>query len=102
MEIPENVHEGVNKPGRRVDLLPPLSQLIFFWCAFGVALINSRGWGCSKDYALCWSVELVSYCTGATPVFKAQCLPPNSGGFVSSWESCCCKDTGLLFGMYLG
>ena len=70
---------------------------IFFWYAFGVARINSKGWGCSKDYALCRSVELLSYCTGATPVLKAQCLPPNWGRFVSSWESCCCKDSLVKF-----
>ena len=65
MEIPENVQEGVNRPGRR-------ASYFFLVCiAFGVAWINSKGWGCSKDYALCWSVELLSYWTGATPVFKA-------------------------------
>ena len=30
MEIPENLHEGGNSPARRVGLLPPLGQLIFF------------------------------------------------------------------------
>ena len=87
-----NIRESEERgPGRLFDfmkewlLLPPLSQLIFFfseacarlsfmllhrhraiiWYAFGVSWLNSRGWGCSKDYALCESVDLLRFCTGA-------------------------------------
>ena len=37
------------------------------WGAFGVVWLNSRGWGCSKDYALCESADLRSFCTRAYP-----------------------------------
>ena len=37
------------------------------WGAFGVVWLNSRGWGCSKDYALCESADLLSFCTRAYP-----------------------------------
>ena len=37
------------------------------WGAFGVVWLNSRGWGCSKDYALCESADMLSFCTQAYP-----------------------------------
>ena len=42
------------------------------------------------------------FVSGLIPVFQRSVSPSNWGGFVSSWESCCCKDTGLSSDMHLG
>ena len=74
-----------------------------FWCAVGVARLNSRGWGCLKRHALCQTgFEEFFYRDLSSPLIKSLEFPSNAGGIVSSWVSCCCTDTGLSSGVHLG
>ena len=45
------------------------------WYAFGIAWLNSRGWGCSKEHALWWTVFAEFLYRGLSLSFKAQFLP---------------------------
>ena len=51
---------------------------------------------------LCARLDLKNFCTGAYPSVIQNLVSPSDGErFVSSWESCCCADTGLSSSLYL-
>ena len=121
MKIVEKMHEGGNRLARRAGLLSPLSQLFFLlfflgllsvmllhrhwaiiWYALGVAWLNCRGWGCSKEHALSWTVDLMNVCTGAYPCLSKFSVSLKLRVICVSWVSFYGKETGLSSGMHLG
>ena len=70
-------------------------------CLLG-SLGKFQGGGVVLKTMFCARVDLLSFCTGLSPVFQSSMSPPNGERFVCGWASCCCTDTGLSSDMSLG
>ena len=70
-------------------------------CLLG-SLGKFQGGGVVLKTMFCARVDLLSFCTGLSPVFQSSMSPPNWERFVCGWASCCCTDTGLSSDMRLG
>ena len=114
--------EGGNRPARRAGLLPPLSWLSFFEGGFRQAkcvlvaqtqgyplvciwgnYIKFQGGGVVSKAMLYARLHFEGFLfRDLSPLVQSLVSPSNAGGFVSSWMSCCCTDTGLSCGVHLG
>ena len=85
MEIPEKIlvepanvffepgwGEGGGLPSRWESAYCTVTGLLAACYAFGVAWLNSRGGGCSKEPGLCWTVDLLNFPPGLIPVFQSS------------------------------